>query len=83
MQDLGHGSGGSPRIDPSRIMDKNAIIVVLKPNSWVDPRQGSCHRSGELTQLTQQKLKIIKATLLWPIFFQKNGWVFDFCFISG
>jgi len=33
MQDLDHGLGGSPRIDPSRIMDKSVIIVVLKPNS--------------------------------------------------
>jgi hypothetical protein len=30
-----------------------------------------------------KKLKIMKAPLLWPMFFQKNGWVFYFRFIPG
>ena len=56
--DLGHGSGWSTRLDPSQRMDKNSYYYSLKPNSGVDPGQGSGRESQPgLTQILKKKSK--------------------------
>jgi hypothetical protein len=46
--------------------------MILKPDSEVDPRQDSGHGAGRVKPLDPNFiLKIIKAFLLRPIFFQK------------
>jgi hypothetical protein len=41
------------QVDPSQSIDNFIIIIVLKPDLGVNPRQGSGHGSGRSTQLIQ------------------------------
>jgi hypothetical protein len=51
---------------------KIIIIIILKPDSGVDRRQDSGHGAGRVKPLDPNFiLKIIKAFLFRPIFFQK------------
>jgi hypothetical protein len=49
---LGHGSGGSHELTRVNLWIKMVIIIVLKPHSGIDPRQGLDHELGGSTWLT-------------------------------
>jgi len=60
------------------------IIIVLKPDLEVDPREDLDHESGGSTQMTQIFLKKNnQSNLVLTIFLKQNQWVFDPCFIPG
>jgi hypothetical protein len=70
-QGLGQGTIGSTRVNSSQRIDKKiVIIIVLKPDSMVNPGEDPSHESEGLTQVDPnlQKKKSIK---FYP------------CFISG
>jgi hypothetical protein len=70
-QGLGQGTVGSTRVNSSQRIDKKiVIIIVLKPDSMVNPGEDPGHESEGLTQVDPnlQKKKSIK---FYP------------CFISG
>jgi hypothetical protein len=49
-----HGSERSTRVYPSQCMNKKKdIIIILKPDSGINPKQGSGQDSGGSTRPTQ------------------------------
>jgi hypothetical protein len=71
-QGLGQGTIGSTRVNSSQRIDKKiVIIIVLKPDSMVNPGEDPSHESEGLTQVDPnlQKKKINK---ILPMFYLRS-----------